>query len=229
MVDAGSGTKNLFHQSGANLSDIELIALSHLHPDHSAELPAILWPQGGSFTLSGPNAAGVFPSIGNFTDSLFGEGGIYQILQDRLDIQVVEVDTSNPASMEVWRGTDIVVQGTGVPHANVPTIGYRIEVAGVSIAFSSDQNGSDPSFVDFIRDVDFLVIHFAASENTTGTLHAKPSVWGQMATTAEIGHLIVSHISTSSSQVLGQNLAILRENYSGEMTIAEDLMCVDLN
>ena len=93
MVDAGSGTKNLFHQSGANLNDIELIALSHLHPDHSAELPAILWPQGGSFTLSGPDGAGVFPSISNFTDGLFGEGGVFQILQDRLDLQVVEVDT----------------------------------------------------------------------------------------------------------------------------------------
>jgi len=134
--------------------------------------------------------------------------------------------------MEVWRDNEIVIHGTGVPHADVPTIGYRIEVGGVSVAFSSDQNGSDPSFIDFIRGVDFLVIHFAGNENSTGmgaALHARPSVWGQMATAAEIGHLIVSHISTSSSQVLQQNLAILRDNYSGEMTIAEDLMCVDLD
>ena len=39
MVDAGSGTKDQFYRSGANLDDIELVALSHLHSDHSVELP----------------------------------------------------------------------------------------------------------------------------------------------------------------------------------------------
>mgnify|MGYP002634270369 CR=1 FL=1 len=34
MVDAGSGIKDQFHQTCANSDDIELVALSHLHPDH---------------------------------------------------------------------------------------------------------------------------------------------------------------------------------------------------
>jgi ribonuclease BN (tRNA processing enzyme) len=54
MVDAGSGTKDQFHASGAKKEDIDLIALSHLHPDHSAELPAILWPGRAELLVSGP-------------------------------------------------------------------------------------------------------------------------------------------------------------------------------
>jgi ribonuclease BN (tRNA processing enzyme) len=121
---------------------------------------------------------------------------------------------------------------TGVPHGDAPTIFYRIELGDVSIAFTSGQNGSGPTFTDFIRGVDFLVIHLAASEDAIGfvaELHAKPSVWGKMATDAGVGHVVVSHISTSSPKALKQSLVIFRNNYSGALTVAEDLMCVELN
>ncbi|MDP6096093.1 MAG: MBL fold metallo-hydrolase [Gammaproteobacteria bacterium] len=232
MVDAGSGTKDQFHRANANLDTIDLIALSHLHPDHSAELPAILWTAGGSFYLSGPTPAGVFPSIENFLDSMFGPGGAFRILADRIDLEVFTVDTAAANPVDVWREGNILVRGTGVPHGDVPTIGYRIDFPDVSIAFTSDQNGSNPSFIDFIQGVDYLVIHLASSEDATGfiaELHAKPSVWGQMATAADVGHVIVSHISTSSPQALEESLTILRSNYSGALTVGEDLMCFELN
>jgi ribonuclease BN (tRNA processing enzyme) len=131
--------------------------------------------------------------------------------------------------VEVWRDDGILVRGIGVPHANVPTIGYRIDVDDVSIAFSSDQNGSDPAFVDFIQGVDVLVIHMTANENVTGfgaQLHAKPSIWGQMARRGAAGRVLVSHIGAPSMQALRPSLDILRENYSGPVTVGEDLMCV---
>ena len=37
LIDAGSGTKDNFFKARASLDDLQLIALSHLHPDHSAE------------------------------------------------------------------------------------------------------------------------------------------------------------------------------------------------
>jgi ribonuclease BN (tRNA processing enzyme) len=71
----------------------------------------------------------------------------------------------------------------------------------------------------------------AANENATGfiaDLHATPSVWGLMAEAANVGQVVVSHISTSDSNQLQENLQILADNYSGEVLVAEDLMCVDL-
>ena len=231
LVDAGSGTKDQFHRAGGNFDDIELVALSHLHPDHAAELPAILWPAGGRFSLSGPSAGGVFPSIEAFVDRLFGPNGAFRILADRIEVEAITVDVSGTGAVEVWDDGAVAVRGTGVPHGDVPTVGYRIDFGDVSIAFASDQNGSDPAFVDFIRDVDVLVIHLAGTEESTGMiaqLHARPSVWGQMASTANAARVVVSHISTSSAQVLDASLAILREHYSGPVTVAEDLMCVDI-
>lgn len=179
LVDAGGGTKDPFHQSGASFDDIDLVALSHLHPDHSAELPALLWPDGGNTRVAGPSAGDVFPSIEQFLDSLFGAGGAFEILAPRMQLDAVTVDATAAEPVEVYRDGDVLVRGLGVPHGNVPTIGYRVDVGGVSIAFASDQNGSNPAFADLAKDVDVLVVHFGGPENSTGmiaALHAKPSV-----------------------------------------------------
>lgn len=232
MVDAGSGSKDQFHQAGADLEQIRLLALSHLHPDHSAELPAILWPFGAAFALAGPTAGNGFPSVQDFIAGMIGPGGVYPVLNDRVDLDIIEVDVSGSRVSEVWRQEAVRVRGRSVPHGNVPAIGYRFEFNDKSIAFASDQNGSDPGFIDFIDGADILVIHLAAQEDSTGLvaeLHAKPSVWGQMASRAEVGEVVVSHISTSSDQVLQQSLAILRDNYAGPVTVAEDLLCIELD
>jgi ribonuclease BN (tRNA processing enzyme) len=232
MVDAGSGTKDQFHTAGASLEDIELLALSHFHPDHSAELPAILWPARSQGRLSGPTGADGFPSVSDFLERLFGQNGAFPVFADRVQFDVLTVDTAGRDVVEVWKADDVVVRGIGVPHANVPTIGYRIDVGDASIAFSSDQNGSDPSFIEFIQDVDVLVIHMTVGEDASGfgaQLHAKPSVWGQLATQGEVGRIVVSHISAPSPQVLQARLDVLRDNYSGPVTVGEDLLCVAVN
>ncbi len=231
LVDAGGGTKDPFHQTGATFEDIDLVALSHLHPDHSAELPALLWPDGGRTRIAGPSAGSVFPSIEQWLDSLFGTGGAFEILAPRMELDTVTVDFAADAPAEVYRDGDVLVRGLGVPHGNVPTIGYRVDVGDTSIAFASDQNGSNPAFAEFAKDVDVLVVHFGGPENSTGmiaALHAKPSVWGQMGTAANAGRVLVSHLNIPSAAELETRLGFLRQNYSGPVTVAEDLMCLDV-
>ena len=232
LIDAGSGTKLAFDKSGANFDDIDLVAISHFHPDHSAELPALLWTSGGSFRISGPTGSEALPSLESFLDSLFGEGGAFNVISRRLELDPLTVNVTGTDVTEVWRDGDILVHGRSVPHGTVPAVGYRVDIGDHSIVFTSDQNGSDDSFIEFIEDVDVLVIHMTATEDSTGgtaQLHAKPSVWGQMATAANAGHVVVSHISTSSPEVLSTNLRVLADNYSGRVTVGEDLLCVPVN
>ena len=232
MVDAGSGTKDQFHSAGASLDDIGLLALSHFHPDHSSELPAILWPAGSEARLSGPTGSDGFPSVSEFLDRLFGENGAFPILGDRVDFDVLTVDTASREVVDVWEDGEIRVRGIGVPHANVPTIGYRVDVGESSIAFSSDQNGSDPTYIDFIQDVDVLVIHMNVDENVSGfgaQLHAKPSVWGEMAEQGNVGRILVSHIGARTTDALQAQLDVLGDNYAGPVTVGEDLLCVEVD
>ncbi len=177
LVDAGGGIKKTFHEAGGNLADVRLLALSHLHPDHSAELPALLWPSGATARVAGPSGSALFPSLDDWLDGVFGPAGVFRVLAGRLQLDPFTVDVTAPEPTEVWRDGDVRVRGIGVPHADVPAVGYRVDVGDASVAFSSDQNGSDPAFIEFARDVDVLVVHLGRGEDGGGRvadLHARP-------------------------------------------------------
>ncbi len=236
MVDAGGGTFTRFHEAGAKVDDLELLALSHFHPDHSSEVPALLWVQPTDMTVSGPTGNEGYPSVGEYVTGLFGPEGVFRAVTGGKGLQTVTVEVTNREPTEVFANGAIRVRGLGVPHGIVPAVGYRIDVGDVSIAFSSDQNGSDPAFVEFASGVDVLVVHVAVPETQKGfgaDLHAKPSVWGQMATDAKVGTLVLSHLSSIAPRKaagdlpdFSEKLAHLRSRYEGPLVIAEDLMCV---
>lgn len=227
LVDAGGGSKVPFHEAGASFADIDLVALSHLHPDHSAELPALFWPPPRrEIMISGPVEGGSFPSIEKFLESIFGENGAYPLLSTRLDYNAITVTSETGEAAVVWNEGDILVRGMPVPHGNVPAIGYRVDIGDHSIAFSSDQNGSNPSWTEFVKDVDVLVVHFGTEEGRNSAFHAKPSAWGQMATDAGAGLVVVSHISSEAD--LSAGVEFLKSTYSGQVLVAEDLLCAEV-
>ena len=45
----------------------------------------------------------------------------------------------------------MTVTALRIPHANLPTLAYCVQTRDVSVVFSSDQNGTDPKFIDFAR------------------------------------------------------------------------------
>jgi ribonuclease BN (tRNA processing enzyme) len=241
MVDAGGGTFTRFHEAGAQVGDLDLLALSHFHPDHSSEVPALLWVQPTSLTVSGPSGNAGYPSVGEYVTGLFGREGVFRTVTDGGGLETVTVDVTGPEATEVFRDGTIRVRGLGVPHANVPAVGYRIDVGDASIAFSSDQNGSDPAFAEFASGVDILVAHVSVSETASGfvsELHAKPSVWGEMATNAGAGTLVLSHLTRIAPRDpqnpeaelpgLSERLSNVRSRYSGSIVVAEDLMCIPI-
>lgn len=231
MVDTGGGSFTRFHEAGAIIESLDLIALSHFHPDHSAELPALLWPRTGELTIAGPSGSADFPSLDEYLEGLLGPNGVFRVLNSRFEIEAITTDVGNitrGVGAHVSRFGDRVVSAYGVPHGDVPTLAYRVETPQGSIAFSSDQNGSDGVFADFVRGVDVLVVHFAGNEDGSGRgdLHAKPSAWAEIANDAEVGSLVLSHIMSNAD--FDANLAALEEIWTGPLTIAEDLMCIEI-
>ncbi len=236
MVDAGGGTFARFGEAGATTADLQLLALSHFHPDHAAEVPALLWPLGGSFKVSGPSGSAGFPSVTDFLTGLFGADGVFRVLRERVSLETVQVDVTSTDPMDILTEGDIRVRGLGVPHGPIPAVGYRIDVEDASIAFASDQNGSNPAWTELIQGVDLLVAHFAVSESSPDTpdaFHARPSTWGRMASDAEVGTLVLSHLSAREAATPGprnieDNLRDLRSRYDGPVVVAEDLLCVSV-
>ena len=121
--------------------------------------------------------------------------------------------------------------GTGVPHGIVPAIGYRATVDGKEIVFASDQNGNDEAFVEFARDADVLVMHMVIPEEAEGAmraLHVPPGRIGEIAAAANAGKLVLSHFMARSLRNLDQNVDLVRQHFDGEIIIADDLMCIEI-
>src|SRR5271170_1802072 len=180
LVDMGGGAYLRFGQSRAKTSDLALVAISHLHPDHVSDLPAFLWlskqvrtepmpivgPSAGK-GVAGPTGNDVAPDFPTFLSRLFDEKtGAFQVLGGtlggggngvRLNVSVVDVMKAEPST--VFEGQGLKVTALGIPHANMPTLAYRVETSDGSIVLRPEQNGTDPKFVDFAKNANVLIMH----------------------------------------------------------------------
>jgi ribonuclease BN (tRNA processing enzyme) len=235
LVDMGGGTYLRFGQSQAKLADLAMVAISHLHPDHVSDLPALLWlsqqMRKEPLPIVGPSGNDVAPNFPTFLSRLFDEkNGAFQVLGAtlgaaqgngvRLDVGVVDVTKAEPTT--VLDRPDMTVTALGIPHGNIPALAYRVQTRDVSVVFSTDQNGTNPRFVPFAKGANVLIMHLAIAAGATSPLHAAPAVVGRIAQEAGVGRLIVSHIGLFD---LDAAIAELKKSYTGPLTIGADLQC----
>ena len=245
LVDMGGGTYLRFGQSQAKLSDLALVAISHLHPDHVSDLPALLWvsqqtrkeplpivgPSGNS--VRGPGGNDVAPDFPAFLARLFNEktgafpamGGTLGGAGNGVGLKVSVVDVTKAEVSNVFEGQGLKVTALGIPHANMPTLAYRVETSEGSVVFSSDQNGTNPKFIDFAKNANVLIMHLAIAAGAASPLHAAPAVVGRIAHEAGVGRLIVSHIGQFD---LDAAIADLKKSYTGPLTVGADLQCTSI-
>jgi|TARA_Y100000310_G_scaffold345344_1_gene463965 ribonuclease BN (tRNA processing enzyme) len=238
LLDAGGGAFLRFGQSRAKLSDLSLVAISHLHPDHVSDLPALLWlsnlQRQEPLPMSGPSGNDVVPDFPEFLNRLFdGKKGAFQVLGGTLvpgagggvKVDPSVVDTKKTQPSPVYAGQGLTVTAMGIPHGDIPTLAYRIETRDTSIVFSFDQAGTNPRFIDFARGADLLVMHLAIGAGRAMPLHASPAVVGKVAQETEVQRLIVSHIGRYD---LAAAMGELREFYNGRAIIGNDLQCTQV-
>lgn len=239
MIDVGGGAFLRFGEARASLATLSLLGLSHFHPDHASDLPALLWLSDTSreapLPIVGPSGNAVFPSLDELLDRLFdAEDGAFRVLGGLLGaagrgvlLQPTTVDVSGSAPVLVLDTPGLVVRALSVPHTNAPALAYRVETGGVSIVFSGDQTGEDPRFVEFARGADVLVMHMAIAPDATGAIlsvHATPRRVGEVARDAAVSRLVLSHL-VPGQEALDASVRDVRLAYDGPTAAAGDLDC----
>lgn len=239
LVDMGSGSLLRFEESGAQVNDLDVILLSHLHVDHSSDLPALI--KASFFTgrnrdlpLYGPTGNQVMPSTTAFVQGMFGAKGVYRYLSDYLDgsasyrLVAHDVPATGKAQDVVVNTPDYTITAVPVHHGPIPVLAWRVLMAGKTVVFSGDMNNDNDTLTTLAENADYLVADHAIPEGASGVarnLHMPPSVIGQIAAKARVKQLILSH---RMLRTLGQEentLEIIKRRYTGPVHFANDLQC----
>jgi ribonuclease BN (tRNA processing enzyme) len=240
LVDAGGGSALRFGQSGARMSQLDVILFTHFHVDHSADFSALIkssWfeDRNRNLPIYGPPANDFMPSTTEFVSDLFGDHGMYRYLSELLvpgEQSTYKMEphnvTADQTPVAVFHDAAVAASAVRVIHGGVPALAWRVEADGKSIVFSGDTNGDGEGLIRLANNADVFIAHNAVPEGVTGVerrLHMPPSVIGQTAADAHVKSLVLSHRMLRTLGKEQQTQAEIRKHYSGPLAFANDLDC----
>lgn len=240
LVDAGGGSALRFGESGAHMSQLDVILFSHFHVDHSGDFAALIkssWfeDRKRDLPIYGPGGNEFMPSTTEFVTDLFGHKGAYGYLSELLvpgEESSYKMKPHNVAAEEkpvaVFHEDGVSASAVHVTHGGVPALAWRVEVDGKAIVFSGDTNGDGAGLPRLASMADLFVAHNAVPEGATGVerrLHMPPSVIGEIAAKGEVKKLVLSHRMLRTLGKEEQTLAEIRKSYAGPVVFANDLDC----
>lgn len=252
LVDTGGGSALRFGESGAQMADLDVILFTHLHADHSADLPALIkssWfeKRERPLPIYGPGDNRLMPSTVTFVRALFdGTRGAYRYLGEfisPLDKSSYKLEPRDvrepppkigaprrkePAILPVFKNDRVRVQAVTVAHGQLPALAFRVDAGDKTLVFSGDTNGDGNGLPALAAGADLFVAHNAVAEGATGVeraLHMPPSVIGGIAQAAKTKHLVLSHRMLRTLGKEEETLVSIRKSYAGAVSFADDLAC----
>jgi ribonuclease BN (tRNA processing enzyme) len=214
LLDLGSGALRSLLRYGLNFSGIDVLALTHLHPDHVGDLIpfffatryALGYTRREPFTLL---AARGFGRFHGYIKEAFGQW--VEPPPGLMDLRELAPD----AHQEVrWEG--LTVRSAPTNHTE-GSLAYRVEAEGRSLVYSGDTDDS-PALVELARDADLLVLEASNPFKVEG--HLTPAEAGRLARQAGAERLLLTHFYPPCDEV--DVTALAAAAFQGEVLRAED-------
>ena len=213
VVDLGLGSLHGLLERGLRHTDLDAVLITHLHPDHLAELVSFLFaanydeaPRKTRLVLAGGSG---FSAYLTALSSIHG----HWLVPKGYDLRVVELSPGGEVELEGVR-----CHAGAVRH--IPSsLAYRFEWAGRSLVIAGD-TGPSPELEDFARSADLLVLEASqpAGAHAPGHLTARQA--GELAARAGSRRLALCHFYPSAEGGLPEEEA--SRAFDGPVTIADD-------
>jgi len=214
-VDLGPGVLQRAARAGCSLTELTGVLVTHVHPDHSADLaalafglcsPALAWRRAPVEVCGEARVGLLLARLRNAWPGWLNPGA------PRLIFRPVQ------AGPLPWPGTPRIT-AFGVAH-HASSLGYRVELPdGFVLAFSGD-TGEGGELEALGRDADLFVLEAAASERRPIPGHLTPRQAGAIAARAGARTLLLTHFYPDVLEDPIEEQA--RETFEGRLLLAED-------
>ncbi|HET6362103.1 MAG TPA: ribonuclease Z [Gemmatimonadota bacterium] len=231
LCDLGSGTLRRLDALGLPWPDLDMVAVTHRHQDHIADLLPLLFAL--RYT---PGVERVRPL------TLLGYEGFARDLTLLSEVYggwvldpgfPLEVRQSPETPLEIERGEAwLEIEARRVVHSP-EAVGYRmtLSVSGreVVAAYTGDTEESVEA-IDLARDADLLVSECSVADEDRVRGHQTPRGVGRVAAAAAVGRLVTTHFYPSALALGPEEIERrIREAYAeGPVDLGVDGLCIDL-
>jgi ribonuclease BN (tRNA processing enzyme) len=238
LLDAGPGAFLRIGELRVDLEKVDTVLLTHLHIDHSADLPAFLNARAltsdGPITyrIFGPDGSGVFPKTSRFIDLLVGSDGAFAYqktfgARESFTVRDLDISQHSPRT-KIVDDDGLVVEEMATHHDDCPSVAYRISYRGVVVVFSGDMDASAlENLVQLAKNADLLVFNCAVldppdSPSQLYDLHTPPKKIGQAARASGAKSLLLSHLAPDVESEKEAVRKSIRASFAGPVSFATD-------
>lgn len=207
--------------AGGSLQTLAGVALSHLHPDHTADLVTLLFalvnpahpPRDEPFFVWGP------PGTSALMEALRGVYGGW-IQPPGCEVTVRELPPGEPLLLGSLKLTPFPAEHTESCFC------FRVEAPPGSFCYSGD-TGPCPGLAQAAHGVDLLVCECSVLEEEQLQGHMKASQVGELARASGCGQVVLTHLYPHI--LAADPVSTVKERFPGQVRLARDGMTFELD
>ena len=215
LIDLGPGALYRAAAAGADLDTLDGVLLTHIHPDHCADLVALQFALMNPSTRVGSPPLPVFghPSMALLVSRLRNAWPRW-LSADASRLTLCPVDPGPVTLPGGWQAQALPMQH------HESSLGWRLTLPnGATVSFSGDTVES-PELLELGRDADLFVLEAAGPDFAPVSGHLTPGRAGAVGAACEARHLLLTHFYPAT---LAEPMeALVRETFEGELTLAQD-------
>lgn len=214
LLDLGSGTLRSLLDCGLDFNQIDILALSHLHPDHVGDLVPFFFATRYSLGYHRQEPVHLLAAEGFqvFFEKLQEAFGQWIVPPPG----ILQIKEMAGRALDQWEWEGITLKTSPVNHIET-SLAFRVEAEGKAVVYSGDTDVSD-SLVALSQGADLLIIESSFPTKVSG--HLTPQEAGRVAAQAQVGRLILTHLYPPCDQI--DVVAEAAKEFGGEIIRAED-------